>query len=93
MRVYNRCCEKNIMEGGGGSDAGNYRLVNLTSVVCKVKESIVRDKMIQNFSENQLLSDCQHGFIGGRLCTAKLNEVLDMCADTLENKRAQLEIS
>ena len=35
-----------IYEEGDKSDAGNYRLVSLTSVECKVMESIIKDHMI-----------------------------------------------
>ena len=37
--------------------AGNYRQVSLTLVVCKVMESFVRDSMMQRLEQNDLLSN------------------------------------
>jgi hypothetical protein len=50
---------------GDKSCPGNYRLASLTSVVCKLMESVVRDRLIDTLTDNNLLSDCQHGFIAG----------------------------
>jgi hypothetical protein len=54
----------------------NYRPVNLTSVVCKVMEKIMRRTVIEHMITNNLLSDSQHGFIQGRSCTTQLLQVL-----------------
>ena len=52
-----------IVHKGDKSSPGNYRLVSLTSVVCKLMESVVRDRIIDRLAIRHLLSDCQHGFI------------------------------
>jgi hypothetical protein len=54
-------CDKNC--------PGNYRPVSLTSVVCKVMESVVKDRLIDHLTANNLLSNCRHGFIARRSCT------------------------
>ena len=56
---------------------GNYRPVSLTSVVCKVLESIVRERVIGHLMANNLLSGCQHGFVSGRSCTTNLLSTLE----------------
>ena len=45
---------------------GNYRHVCLTSVVCKVMESLIRDKLVKHMTEGSFFCDAQHGFIPGR---------------------------
>ena len=66
-----------IFKKGEKSEANNYRPVSLTSVVCKVMESFIRDS-IQNFLEDlQLYSKCQHGFRRKKSCTTQLLEVMD----------------
>ena len=56
---------------------GNYRPVSLTSVVCKVLESIVRERVMGHLTANNLLSGCQHGFVSGRSCTTNLLSTLE----------------
>ncbi len=46
-------------------DPGNYRLVSLTSVPCKVLESIVKDRIMNNLLDNGLIGESQHGFRPG----------------------------
>jgi len=36
-----------LFKKGSKSDPGNYRPVSLTSVVCKVMESIIRDTVVE----------------------------------------------
>jgi hypothetical protein len=68
---------KPLFKKGDKSSPGNYRPVSLTSVVCKLMESIVRDRVIDHLTVNNLLSECQHGFIAGRSCTTNLLSTLD----------------
>ena len=57
--------------------AGKYRPVSLTSVVCKVMESFARDSMMQHLEQNDLLSNQQYGFISGRSTGLQLLDVMD----------------
>ena len=66
-----------LFKKGDKSSPGNYRPVSLTSVVCKVMESVVRDRIIYHLAVNHLLSDYQHGFIAGRSCTTNLLSTLN----------------
>ena len=52
-----------IFKKGNKSYPNNYRPVSLTSVVCKVLESIIRDYIIKNMKENNLFSDKHWGKI------------------------------
>ena len=64
---------------GDKKHACNYRPISLTSVVCKICESLIRDKMMNHLivTCNNLLSDSQYGFRLGRSCAIQLLEILD----------------
>ena len=56
------------------SDPGKYHPISLTSVVCKVFESIVKEEIIKHISANNLLSNTQHSFLPKRSCMSQLLE-------------------
>jgi hypothetical protein len=45
-----------IHKRGSKSNVGNYRPISLTSIVCKQMESIIRDHIMDHFTENNLIS-------------------------------------
>ena len=47
-------------------DHSNYRPISLTCVACNIKESIIKDSVITYLLENNLLSNCQFGFVSCR---------------------------
>ena len=75
-----------IFKKGAKDKPGNYRPVSLTSVVCKVMESIIRDQIIIHMKNNSLLSPHQHGFISGRSCMTQLLEVMEVWTKILDEK-------
>jgi hypothetical protein len=77
-----------IFKKGKKSALGNYRPVSLTSVVCKVIESLVRDHMVAHMTKNVLFSGFQHGFISGRSCVTNLLAVLDAWTEAMDNGTA-----
>ena len=66
-----------IFKKGSKSEPGNYRPVSLTSVCCKMLESILKDNMVKHLDLNKLLCASQHGFRTGRSCTTNLLEFLE----------------
>jgi len=67
-----------IFKKGKRSDPGNYRPVSLTSVCCRILESIIRDSMMDHLIKNKLLRDSQHGFMPNRSCTTNLLEFFEV---------------
>ena len=65
--------------------ASNYRPVSLTSIVCKVMETLIRDHMVDHMKLNNLFSQKQYGFISGRSTTLQLLTVLDIWTEAIEN--------
>ncbi len=70
---------------GDKKHACNYRPISLTSVVCKIYESLIRDKMMIHLTTNNLISDSQYGFRPGRSCAIQLLEVLDEWSTLLDS--------
>ncbi len=74
-----------IFKKGKKSVPGNYRPVSLTSIICKLMESLIRDKVVEHMTNNNLLTDYQHGFVNGRSCSTNLLNVLDSWTEALDN--------
>ena len=55
-----------IFKKGDKSDPGNYRPISLTSKICKVLESILRDNIVNHLNTHTLLVQSQHGFTKGK---------------------------
>ena len=66
-----------IFKKGSKGDPGNYRPVSLTSVCCKIMESILRDAITEHLDLNKLINPSQHGFTKGRSCATNLLEFLE----------------
>ena len=66
-----------IYKKGSRGQSCNYRPVSLTSQVCKLFESIIRDLMFDHLEKSELIRDSQHGFRRGRSCLSNLLVFLD----------------
>ena len=73
-----------IYKTGSKSDPAPYRPVSLTSVVCKLMESIIKDKLTQFLEDNKTISSHQHGFPAGRSCLTNLLETLKIWTKALD---------
>ena len=62
----------------------NYRPISLTPVICKVMESVIRDKMFDYLFKNDLLANKQHGFVPGSSCVMQLLTALQSWTESLE---------
>ena len=74
-----------IFKKGDRSSPGNYRPVSLTCILCKLMESLVRDKVIEHMLKNDLLSKHQHGFVSGRSSATNLLAVMDAWTEALDD--------
>lgn len=73
-----------IHKKGAKTLPNNYRPVSLTSQVCKIMESIIRDHIFSHLMDNNIISRHQHGFIPGRSCATQLLECLDKWTEILD---------
>jgi hypothetical protein len=74
-----------IFKKGGRSEPGNYRPVSLTSIPCKILESIIRDKMLKYAEDNKFMTAEQHGFTSKRSCLTNLLETLEDWTEALDS--------
>ncbi|CAF0772247.1 unnamed protein product, partial [Brachionus calyciflorus] len=81
---YNRDTYRNQSRRGAPSyrgskyDVSNYRPLSLTSILCKVMERIIKDKLLDYFIINKLICKEQHGFVPRKCYTTNLLEELDI---------------
>ena len=68
-----------IFKKGIKTDASNYRPISLTSILCKLLVSIIKDHIVHFFIANNLFSIKQYGFIKGRSTVLKLLKIIDDC--------------
>ena len=60
-----------IYKKGSKNIAENYRPISLTSVLCKIMESLIREHVLKHLLKNRLLSNKQYGFINGQSTTTQ----------------------
>lgn len=72
-----------IYKKGARNRAENYWPISLTSVVCKLMETFVKDVVLNHLLINNLLSSKQYGFISGRSTVTQLLIYLDKCIETI----------
>ena len=74
-----------IFKGGSRQEPLNYRPVSLTSVLSKVLEGIVRDRLMEHLIETGQLNNAQHGFLPKRSCATQLLASLEDWTRHIEN--------
>ena len=70
---------------GSKSKAENYRPISLTSIPCKLMESIIKDTVVEHLTIHKLIKDTQHGFMSKRSCTTNLLQFLEVATKILDN--------
>ena len=73
-----------IYKKGDRSRPNNYRLVSLTSVVCKVLEHIVCSNIMNHLDAYGLIMNIQHAFHKGRICATQLCTVIHDWSKTID---------
>ena len=61
-----------LFKKGSRDKPENYRQVSLTSVVCKLLETLIRDHMVEFLVKPKLINISQHGFLKARSCLTNL---------------------
>ncbi len=75
-----------IFKKGNRKSPENYRPISLTSISCKLMESIMRDIIMKYLHSNNLICNNQFGLIKGRSTNLQLLNVLDNWTISLDNK-------
>jgi len=63
----------------------NYIPVSLTSQICKLFESIIRDSVVHYLEANALILYSQHGFTKGLFCLSSLLTFLDIVSSMTDS--------
>ena len=61
-----------LFKKGSRNKSVNYRPVSLTSVICKLLETIIRDHKMDFLLKHRLINHSQHGFLKARSCLTNL---------------------
>ena len=61
-----------LFKMGSRNKSVNSRPVSLTSVICKLLETIIRDHMMDFLVKHKLINTSQHGFLKARSCLTNL---------------------
>ena len=59
--------------------------MSLTSVPCKVLESIIKDNIVNHLLLNKLVIDSQHGFTKHKSCTTNILEFMEKVTMMVDN--------
>ena len=73
-----------VHKKGSRALCDNYRPISLTSIVCKLMEKLIRDKIMKYMKDHKLFSNKQYGFLPGRSTVLQLLKVLDEWTDALD---------
>ena len=57
-----------LFKKGSRNKSVNYRPVSLTSVICKLLASIIRDHIMDFLIKHKLINSSQHGFLKSKSC-------------------------
>ena len=66
-----------IFKKGDRKLPNNYHPVSLTSIFCRMLESIIRDKIMSYFTLNNFFNKEQYGFRSKRSCETQLLSVIE----------------
>ena len=77
-----------LFKKGSKNNPGNYRPVSLTSMVGKLLERNLRDRIYSHLEINGRISERQHGFVKGRSCLTNLIEFFEEAMKMIDEGRA-----
>jgi len=66
-----------VFKKGSPSDVSNYRPISLTCIICKIMESIIKDKLIAYLLDKKLITKQQHGFLAKHSTCSQLLECVN----------------
>jgi ribonuclease P/MRP protein subunit RPP40 len=76
-----------LFKKGSKLQADNYRPISLTSQICKVVESVLRDELVLHLDRHNLIQNTQHGFRKGYSCATNLLVFLESVTASIDNKQ------
>ena len=77
-----------LFKKGHSTDVSNYRPISLTSMCCKIMESVIKDDILDHLLSNGLISRHQHGFLARRSTGTQLLDCFNDWTLNIENKQS-----
>ena len=72
---------------GAKNLAENYRPISLTSIICRVMETFLKQKIMNHLTQEKLLTSKQYGFVSKRSTITQLLHYLDKCTEEISIKK------
>ena len=66
-----------IFKSGDKTKSSNYRPISITSILCRMLESIIKSAIMEHCKDSNLFTDSQYGFRERRGCILQLLTVFD----------------
>lgn len=82
-----------VPKKGSRSDPANYRPIAITSILCKIMERVLNNRLLAHLESNELLSDNQYGFRKGRSTGDLLIYVTHLLSEALEGHGEAITVS
>jgi hypothetical protein len=76
-----------IFKGGDRKEAGNYRPISILSVIAKIFDKIVDDRLMKFLKQNSFLSECQYAFTENSSTEAAVYNVINRVQMHLDKKQ------
>ena len=77
-----------IFKKGDKKLAANYRPISLTSICCKILETILRNYIMNHLTEHRIIRESQHGFRNKKSCLTNLLEFFDSVINDYDECKA-----
>ena len=74
-----------IFKKGDKTEPANYRPISLTCVLCKVFEHVVASGISKHFTEQDILSELQHGFWEKRSYETQIFMLVDELSKSMQS--------
>ena len=82
-----------VPKKGSRADPANYRPVAITSIICKIMERVLNNRLLAYLEANELLSDGQYGFRSGRSTGDLLVYATHIWSEALEGHGEAIAVS
>jgi len=89
---WKEACVTPLFKKGNRNLPSNYRPISLTSIICKILESIIRDSIVKFMDNNKLWYTDQHGFLRGKSCITQLLQVIEDWSFMLNERKCVTNI-
>jgi len=76
-----------LYKKGNVSDPSNYRPISLTSICCKIMETLVKNQVVDYLHAHKLISKEQHGFLSKKSVATQMLECVNDWTRCVMNKR------